>query len=468
MLGRITSWLGLPLLIVAGCLYADIDEVEANTPIATIRAGSYPLSTGFGSVMATYVGVDAAGAPIARVAGTAGPGSPQLIFDLWSGPNQGSRGLVFDGCEDEGDCERGSGADVIGLPAWSEGRRDCVLSSSVSAAGEAVEGLLRVQCEGGTTPILRLPPVMGIDFGRSLAPLFLDHPLGVALVGAPEDGAGGIYRLEADNASPIVVPLPDDLTLAAGARLGQRLATFDLGRRAFELDNAVVVLASASGERRVIALAIGNGPDGVASRTIACIEDAPVRAPSENVDAGGSFTLADIDGDEIPEALIGDPAGNRIRRVSLTGAMGAGCESAAPVQTVIACGELAQGDVSACNGFGASIAAGDYDDDGDTDIAVGAPRSDVRGINRAGAVFVIPGDRSTLSVAGSEALTLANSVADTELGTALGTAPSQLTGNARDEPVASAPGRNRLYVFYCTGLSGDTNDANNRCLPEGG
>lgn len=449
----------------AGCLFTDIEELRDGSPIAAISPGSYPLG-GFGLALAAYVGEDDDGNPISRVIATGGPGTAQLAFDIWDGATPGSRTLVFDGCEDAGDCEIGSGADVVGVPRWG-GQRDCVLSSSVRVGGLPGEGVLRIQCEGGDSPFTALPPVEGIDFGRSLAPLFLDHPLGIALIGAPGDGGGAIYRLEEDRITPTAIPIPSELGLNSDARLGQQLAAFDLGTNIDELNQAVLILAAAKNQRRVVALIAGFGPEGLDTVPVGCIDGVAVRAPAEQVDQGGSIALADFDGNGFPEAIIGDPANNRVRIVPLmafTRAMG--CDGAPVPEVVIDCEDLPQGLVEGCGSFGAALTAGDFDGDGHVDLAVGAPTSGARGLVGVGAVYVIPNDGGALRPAGAQSIIVGGLDTGDGFGTSLATASTRLTGDIRVEPVASAPGRNRLYVLYCTGLPGDAYDNANRCLVE--
>jgi FG-GAP repeat len=55
--------------------------------------------------------------------------------------------------------------------------------------------------------------------------------------------------------------------------------------------------------------------------------------------------------------------------------------------------------------FGAALAGGDFDNDGASDLAVGAPREDLGGIPNAGAVNVLYGSAGGLSGTGSQFFT---------------------------------------------------------------
>ena len=55
--------------------------------------------------------------------------------------------------------------------------------------------------------------------------------------------------------------------------------------------------------------------------------------------------------------------------------------------------------------FGFTLAAGDFDSDGDDDLAIGAPFEDVGGIFDAGAVNVLPGSAAKLTGTGSQTFT---------------------------------------------------------------
>ncbi|HSE42161.1 MAG TPA: FG-GAP repeat protein, partial [Acidobacteriota bacterium] len=59
-------------------------------------------------------------------------------------------------------------------------------------------------------------------------------------------------------------------------------------------------------------------------------------------------------------------------------------------------------DVETEDQFGSALAAGDFDDDGFDDLAIGVPYEDINGVNNAGAVNVLYGSTNGLSPAGDQ------------------------------------------------------------------
>jgi Peptidase family M23/FG-GAP repeat len=96
--------------------------------------------------------------------------------------------------------------------------------------------------------------------------------------------------------------------------------------------------------------------------------------------------------------------------------------------------------------FGASVAAGDFDGDGFDDLAVGAPGENVPGAPLGGAITVLEGSDTGLSVVGSRQIQADSSGVAGEadpgdrLGAALATGDAN--GDQRDDLVVGIPGQN--------------------------
>ena len=160
--------------------------------------------------------------------------------------------------------------------------------------------------------------------------------------------------------------------------------------------------------------------------------------------------MADSDGDGSDELYV--LSGGELLGYDLSGISG-GCGSAAmssPANNL------------SCPGCEA-LSHGDLNADGTAEIVAGAPGRSVDGVSAAGAVEIFCGASVT---ALASCATLSHSTpsenarlgsADTTLGTNLGSAP-------RAEVVASALGENRVYVFTCSGLSGDAPGADESCV----
>jgi FG-GAP repeat len=118
----------------------------------------------------------------------------------------------------------------------------------------------------------------------------------------------------------------------------------------------------------------------------------PVSAVERDDTFGFSLASGDFNGDEVADLGVGAPFED------VGGALDAGATSAlygtagtglslTGAQTFVQAG----GSVEAPDAFGYSLAAGNFDNDGDADLGVGAPFEDVGGAFLAGAVSAVPG-----------------------------------------------------------------------------
>jgi hypothetical protein len=426
---------------------------QASTRVADAPDG-YPRGN-FGTALAAFQG-DRGGIPVSALVVSAGTASPVATYDVWDGNDIVLSGPRDDDCTETGDCDEGAGSAVAGISVWKRGMPGEAKLCRLIAA--STTGSVVVVCE--STSVVDPFAVPGRAFGAAMVSVGgAPSPLAVALIGAPGVGpadVGALYRLP-DGAAPVEVVLPAGAS-PAGGRLGTELAAY-----AIDAQHVFVAGAAVDGHRVVVAEIFDEGA-GAQSDVIACIDD-----PAGGF--GGSLLFADLTNDGAPELIVGSTADatGRLETVRVypgTGRPGRGtCGpwSAAPAE--LACPSV-QGVDCAASGFGGDLAAGDLDGDSNDELLVGAPFATVEGTSRAGTVFVFRGSASGPDVATTRALRLSSPEADDRLGTTVAVAGSLLSSaTPRQEPIASAPGRDAFAAFLCSGLPGDEPGIGERCLP---
>ncbi|MFK7989615.1 MAG: FG-GAP repeat protein [Sandaracinaceae bacterium] len=433
-------------LLLSACVPTEFEDLRGEASTYAYDAPSGYPNSGFGERVVAYGGT-LRGVSVSRVGGNAGVDSPFVVFPLLEDDSLDLETPRLDGCGNGFTCREGAGASLFGLPRWA-GRELCIGIPSPTT------GEIRIRCEDDIT---MSPPAVsgtaGEGLGEASASLAVDHPFGRALLGAPT-GAGAVYRLP-DGSPPVRV----DLSAAdgVGRGLGRAVAIAPL-----DADSVLIAAGAPVGgtKRVVVAVADVDAMGAVTTSVRGCLD-----ASSEGW--GASVAIGDVDGDGRLDIAVGSGTGEgRLDAVRVfSGAdMPAveTCDGSWAPAVELPCPELDGIDCRAR--FGVTLATGDLDADGQSEILVGAPDARVDGEDAAGAVFVFGG--GSLSEMGSRASALTHSTP--ELGANLGASIAVAPGvDGRSEPIVGAPGAERVYVFLCSAVDGDSEGTTpqTRCQP---
>ncbi len=247
-------------------------------------------------------------------------------------------------------------------------------------------------------------------------------------------------RLEAD----LLAKVPADLTIegeAAGQGLGSAMEAGQLTQ------DTTADLALRAGPGAGVPGARIVSSRGLAGPNVRDLAADPAEAILHDTSGGNcaqSLLVADVDRDGRDDLLVGCPAwspGGRAGAGAVFLYRGPIASGTTVIGTATASLSIL-GDLAG-DGFGASLAAGDWDGDGDLDVAAGAPDADVAGRVDAGRALVIgvsPASFPAVIDLGAGALPLLDlrGSAGDRLGTSV--ALGDTDGDGRAECAAGAPG----------------------------
>jgi hypothetical protein len=291
--------------------------------------------------------------------------TPQIsIF----GPVASEFGMSLDGGDVNGD----TFADlIVGAPLWDNGETDegGVIVYFGAATGITTAGALTLEMNQA-----------GAHFGHSVA--FAGDTdgegFGDVLAGAPmwdggETDEGAAFLFDGSATGPAATPSWTYECNVAGAMCGEAVA----GDGNLNGDAFADVLVGAPGAGEVYAfLGSATGLSTAADSTI---------SGAAADEFGGAVAFAgDTNGDGLDDALIGSPAAAGAAALYYGSATGLNT-TAVWSNTGAAAGDM----------YGAAVAGGDFDNDGFSDLAVGAPGADLTERPDAGVVYVYAGAADT-------------------------------------------------------------------------
>lgn len=478
---------------LSACSWASFDDFTNSAPIRVHeRPSNYGLP-GYGKVLVGYQAtID--GKRVSRFVASAGSKTPIAFSRAWTGDAVSEKAASLY-CRKSNECTQGSdvGATLIPFEVWAADtpaeRRGCVFAPSSATQPEAGEsragGEGFVLCETHKpTQNFALGPLL-IDAREEGSSLIFSghglppgHPLGIAVFGAfaqddrtrkPKNGALYAQPQRTEAAPPSeLIPLIDPTTKAAFSDDDE---AGDFGRSVVgHVDDAgeLLIAVSQPSKQRVIVASYDDsaaGPPTERFRVRACIE-----APSADLSGFGErLLLGDVTGDGEPELFIGnDPVlGAQPGESALFMFEGrslpdvASGDDCPPWNAAAVAIECEDHDGASCAGssFGAALAVGDVDGDGSGDLLIGAPLADVSGVEKAGAVWVLPGGSAGLDDERTTALSV-GPTKDARFGASLTT----LRTKDRDEPVIGAPGSEEIFVLMCTPVESGFGGSS-LCLP---
>lgn len=400
-------------LVASGCNFMSFFDYEDDAPAQVIEKPSGFVPGSFGSVLLAVTD-DADGEHYERLMVGARAATPIFEYvlsedrSILPGDDESNRLCDPEGRESDEIClDSGVGSAISPLDTWDDG----VLCIAIGGTSDSAV----VSCDREKTS-QRWDGEVRSGFGIAVAGMPGQARL---LIGSNEDTVW-----VAEDRNPDATPLELTACPVSAEGFGSVLAAAEefwaIGSQGDQ-----VLLVEPDGDGFAVLTVKGGGAQTLLAADL---------VGDEGVDliAGGAGEVRVWDGDDL---LVAED-----------------CDDVTAA-AIIPCADMASRDVTCGGSFGASLAVGDINGDGNAELLVGDFAATVDGEAGAGTAFVFDGNDfegdPPLDVAPADALTDSVPEKGDELGRAV--TVGEIFG--RGEAIVGSDGE--VFVFFCTGLSGD-------------